>query len=110
MAAKALLALAAEDRQAGNDVIAGLDIVDSSADRLNDPGRLVAHDDRQLGPEQTLHEVQVAVTEPGPDGLDQHLAGARFVYREILDDQVPRLFGQYRCLHDRSPSRLCQRR
>ena len=47
VAGQAVLAVPAEDRETGDDVVAGLHVADLRADLLDDAGRLVAEHDRQ---------------------------------------------------------------
>ena len=77
MAGHALRAFAAEHRQAGDDVIAGLDVGDVVADRLDHAGRLVAEHAGGGERIQAFHEMQVGVAEAGKGGAHQHLAPLR---------------------------------
>ena len=62
VARQTLLALAAEAREAGHDVVAGLDVGDPGAHRLHDPGTLVAqHEGSPTAEHHALRDVQVAV-------------------------------------------------
>jgi hypothetical protein len=106
MAAEALVALSAENRNAGNDVVARLDVCDVGTHRLHDSGRLVAHHHREIRAEMPFHEMEVAVAEPGPDDLDEHLVCRRFVDRQVLDDQLSWLLVEYGCLHRGLPARV----
>ena len=81
VAGHALRAGAAEHRQAGDDVVARLDVGDVLADRLDHAGRFVAeHAGRRVRIEP-LDEMQVGVAEPGIGGAQQHLAALRLVER-----------------------------
>ena len=86
-ARQALLAVAAEHRQAGDDVVAGLDVGDVGADLLDDAGRLVAEHGGQRVRVQPLDEVQVGVAQPGAGRAHQHLARSWLAQADILDDQ-----------------------
>jgi hypothetical protein len=94
--ATAEVALAAEHRQAGDDVVAGLDVGDVAADGLDDAGRLVAEDRGRRVRVLALHEVEVAVAAAGGAGLDEHLARSRLVDLDLVDDEA-------------SPGMVCRR-
>jgi len=85
VAAQAELAVAAEHRQARDDVVAGLDVGDVLADRLDDAGRLVPQHHRHRRRVGALDEVQVAVAEARGGGPDQDLAPLRLGDRDVLD-------------------------
>jgi hypothetical protein len=61
LAGEAVLALAAEHRQAGDHVIARRELRDLGADRLDDAGCLVPEDGRRRERVEAVDEVQVAV-------------------------------------------------
>src|SRR5215475_11412480 len=89
MARKALRAVAAKSRQAGDDVVAGLNRSHLVADRLDDPRALVAEHDRPVErePPLSVDDVQIAVAYPGRGGADQHLAAPRLVDFDRFDGQ-----------------------
>src|SRR5208282_1806547 len=76
VARQALRAIAAEAREAGDDVIARLDRGHLAADRLDNPRNLVAEHDRPVERKSPLpvDDVKIAVTHTGRGGADQHLA------------------------------------
>jgi hypothetical protein len=55
--------VAAEDRQAGNDVVAGFEFGHVWADRFNDAGGLVAENRRRGKRIETIDKMQIAVTD-----------------------------------------------
>ena len=69
-------------------MIARLDVVDRRPDRLDDAGRLVAEHGGARVRVLALHEVQVAVAQPGGDGADEHLARTGFVDVDVLDVEL----------------------
>ena len=88
MAAEALLALAAEPREAGDDVVAGLHVGDTGADRLHDAGALVAEHQRAPSADhQALGDVEVAVADAGGHRPHQHLPVAGRVEGDGLDGE-----------------------
>ena len=87
MARHALLAVAAEHRQAADHVVARLHVGDLFADFLDDAGGLVAeHRGRGVGVE-AVDEMQVAVAYAAGDGFDQDFAVLRFVEFDVLDTE-----------------------
>ena len=84
-AGQAVLAVAAEDRQAGDDVVARLELVDVRADRLDDAGRLVAEDGRRRERVEALDEVQVAVADAAGHRAHEHLAPDGLGDVDVLD-------------------------
>ena len=88
MAGQAVFAVAAEDREAGDHVVAGLHVAHLGAHRLDDPGALVAHHDRRGDGVLALHEVQVAVAEPGGGRANEDLIGAGGVDGDLLEGQL----------------------
>ena len=84
---EAVLAVTAEDREAADDVVARFDMGDVGADRLDDPGGLVARHGRGVVAVLAFHEVEIAVAEPGGDGAHQHLARTRPVDLDLGDLQ-----------------------
>ena len=99
MAGHALRAFAAEHRQAGDDVIAGLDVGDIVADRLDHAGRLVAEHARGGERIQALHEMQVGVAEAGEGGAHQHLAALQRRVLHVLDGERLMRLVEDGCLH-----------
>ena len=87
MAGHALRALAAEHRQAGDHVIAWLDVGDVLADRLDHAGRLVAQHAWRGERIQALDEMQVGVTQAGVGGAHQHLAALQRRVLHVLDGE-----------------------
>ena len=85
VAAEAHIAVAAEDRQAADDVIARLDVGHFLADLLNDAGGLVAEDGGRREHPQTLDEVQVGVADAAGDGADEYLAAAGLIDVDVVD-------------------------
>src|SRR5215467_7772087 len=91
MTGHALLAVAAEDRQAADYVVARLDVGDLAADFFDDAGGFVAeHRGRGVWIEP-VDEVQIAVAYAAGDGFDQDFTVLRLVDFDILDAQ--RRFG-----------------
>ena len=72
VAGGAVLTLAAEYRQAGDDMIAGLDVCDVLADRFNHRGAFMTEYRGGGIGIQALHEMQVRMAEPGESGAQQH--------------------------------------
>src|SRR6185503_8749754 len=68
-----------------DDVVAGLDVRHAGADLLDDAGRLVAEHHRQRRSPVAVHDVPVAVTDPGR--LDAHagLAGPGPLLLDVHD-------------------------
>src|SRR5205823_1756460 len=89
MPRKALRAIAAKTRKAGHHVIPRFDRRHIRADRLDDPRAFVAEHDRPIErePSDTVDDVQIAVTDAGGRGADQHLAPPWFVDLHRLDRQ-----------------------
>ena len=67
----------------------GLTVVTSVANRLDDPGALMAEHNRPVEREPPLpvDDMQIAVTHPGRRGADQHLAAPRLVDVDRFDGQ-----------------------
>ena len=87
VAAGAELAMPAEHRQAADHVVAGLEVADIVADRLDDARRLVAQHRRQRVRVQPLDEMQVAVAQARHRGAHQHLAAPGLFDGDVLDAQ-----------------------
>jgi hypothetical protein len=102
-AGRAVVAGAAEHGQAGDDVVALLDVVHLRADLLDDAGRLVAQHDGQRMRVKPLDEVQVGMAEARVGGAQEHLARGRLVDRHVLDDERLVHFVQDCGLHGFAP-------
>ena len=100
---QAVMAVTAEDRETGDDVVPRLDVLDERPDLLGHRGRLVPEDDRHPRGVGALDEVQVGVTHPGGGGAEQHLAGARLGNLYVFDLQGLSKFAQDRGSHDDLP-------
>ena len=103
---EALLALAAEDGQARDHAVAGLDVAHVRPHRLHDARGLMAEHRGKLGQRiGAIDEVEVAVTDAAGDGAHQHLAPDRLVDVDLLDDE--RLVGPVKecCFHPCVPGR-----
>jgi hypothetical protein len=79
--------VAAEDREAGDHVVAGCEIVNFLAYFLDDAGRLVAKDGRRGKHPQAFDEVEVGMTYTAGHGADQDLALAGLVDVYVFDDE-----------------------
>src|SRR5215471_4429944 len=89
MAGKALRAVPAKAREAGDDMIAGLDRCHVFADRLDNSGPFVAEDDRPIErePPDAIDHVQIAVADAGCGGADEDLVPPRLVDLDRLDHE-----------------------
>ena len=96
---QALVAVAAERRQAGDDMVADLDRADLAADLLDDARRFVAEHGGQRERIAAVGEVHVAMADPGGDGADQHLVRPGLADLDVLDRQRLADFAQYRGFH-----------
>jgi hypothetical protein len=85
VAGETLLAGAAEDGEAADDVIARLNVGDLVADGLDDAGGLVAEDGGGGMRVGALYEVEVAVADAAGGGADDDLVGDRLVELDVLD-------------------------
>ncbi len=79
-------------------MVADLDAFDALADRLDDARALVAHDHRRGPRPVAVHDVQVGVADTARAQLDEHLAAARALERELLD-RHPAGAVENRCVH-----------
>ncbi len=70
-------------------MVADLDALDALADRLDDARALVAHDDRRGPRPVAVDHVQVGMADAARAQLDEHLAAARALERELLDRHAP---------------------
>lgn len=66
-------------------MVAGRDMADALADRLDDAGALVPEDHRHGEGDRAVDHRQIAVAEPGRGDGDQDLAGARVPYLQIVN-------------------------
>src|ERR1700751_2939836 len=87
MAGHAFFAVAAEDREACDDVIAGLQVRDLRADFLDDAGRLVAEDGGGGPHVEAVDEMEIAVAYAAGDGADHDFALFGFVDIDLLDGE-----------------------
>ena len=78
-------ALAADGPPVEDDEVAGRDLGDVGADRLDHAGRLVAEQERELVVDGALAVVQVGVADPARLDRDQHLAGTGVGHLDGLD-------------------------
>ena len=92
--------MAAEHREAGDDVIARLAGAHFAADLLDDAGALMAEHDRDLRRIRAFDEVEIRVAHTGGDGADQHLVGAGFVDLNVFDGERLANFAQDGGFHD----------
>src|ERR1700716_2116686 len=84
-------------------MIAGFYVSDIGADLLDDAGRFVPEHRGQRMWIETVHEMQVGVTQPGDGGADQYLARTGFRQADVLDHQRLVDFMQDGGLHRCSP-------
>ena len=110
MAAQALLAASAEPGEAGDHVVARLDVRYVRAHRLDDTGALVAEDDGvRAAPaltDEVIDVVLVAVADAGGGGADEYFPADRVGDLDRLDRQRLVWPPEDRCadLHLRHPS------
>src|SRR5258708_3703836 len=83
----ALFAVAAEDREAADDVIAGLDVGHLFADFFDDAGGLVAEHCWRGVRIEAVNEMEIAMAYAAGDGFDQDFAVLRFIEFDILDTE-----------------------
>ena len=107
-ARQALLTVAAEHRQAGDHVVAGLDVADLIADRLDDARGLVPQHARGRVDVLALGEVKVAVAHAGGRGAHEHLMGTGLVDGDVLDLELAGNGPEYGGFHGLPPS-ACDR-
>jgi hypothetical protein len=77
--------MAAECREAGDDMVAGRTGAHFAANLLDDAGRLVTEHYGHLGRIGTFNEVQVGVTDTSRSGSDQYLIGAGLADLDVFD-------------------------
>ena len=87
LAGEAVVAMAAEDGETSDDVIARLELAHLEAYLFHDPGGLVAQDGGGGEGIEAVDEVQVAVADAGGDGAHEHLATHGLVDVDFLDRQ-----------------------
>ncbi len=86
IAPPALRALAARRPPGDDDAVPGCDHGHVAAHLLDDPGALVAEQDREpRAPALGLDDVEVGVAEPASLDADEHLTRSRRIDRELLD-------------------------
>src|SRR5258708_32264795 len=100
--AEAVLALAAEDRQACDDVITGLHMRYILAHRLDDARPFVTHHRCLADLPHAIHEMQIAVAEPRVGRAHQPLAWRRLVDGNVFDLEATGTRTQNCCLHEYS--------
>src|SRR6266852_8853096 len=81
------MAMAAGADQRDHDMIAALQPGDAGSDGLDDSGRLMAIDSRQVAAPGALHVVDVAVADGAGRELDLDLARAGLGDVDLLDQQ-----------------------
>jgi hypothetical protein len=85
--------MSAEHGETGDDVVPRLDVVDTLADRLDDPGRLMTCDQRcRVEVDGSVEDVLVAVAYPCRGGPHKHLARAWRVDFDVFDLEAARGF------------------
>ena len=85
MAGEAAIAVAAEDGEAGDDVVARLDVGNLLADLFDDASGFVAEDCGRRERPLALYEVEVAVADAAGSGAHDDLAGHGLVVLDLLD-------------------------
>ena len=98
---QAIFAVAAEDRQGRDHMIARLDIGHLVADRFDDAGRLVTHHRRYGGVVVAGQIVAIAVTHAGGDRANQDFPRSWIVDLYILDGEFTGDGSKYCCFHVR---------
>src|SRR3990172_5746970 len=86
-AREAVLAVAAEEGEAGDDVVAWLELLHLGPDSLDDARRLVAEDGRRRELVVAVDEVEVAVTDAARRHADEHLPADGLVDLDVLDGE-----------------------
>ena len=79
--------MAAEDREAGDDMVAGADIADIRADLLDDAGGFMAEHGGGGRGVVAVDIVEVRLADPDGRGADQHLAGTGIGDLDLLDGE-----------------------
>ena len=70
-------------------MVAGRDMRDTRADRLHHARTLVPEHHRQRERNGPVHDRQIAVAQAGGGHRDEHLAGSRVTYLQVVDDLGP---------------------
>ena len=99
VAAVALLAMAAVERQADHDMIAGFYGVHFGTDLLDDPGGLVAKHCRQRERQVAGHDVQVRMAHADRLHPHENFTTNRLGDRDLLDRHGSTGLAEYRSLH-----------
>ena len=86
--AEAVFAVAAEDGEAHDHVVAGAEVLHQRADLGDDAGGFVSQNAGRLEGVEAVDEMEVGVADAGGGGLDQHLARAGVVDIDAFDGQI----------------------
>ena len=105
---EAVLAVAAEGREAGDDVIPGLHVGHHVPHRLHHAGGFVPENGGQRVGVGAIGEVQIGVAHAGSGGAHEHLPGAGLGHLHILNDERFVRFVQNGCFHACSLPSLTQ--
>src|SRR5262249_19725962 len=89
----------------GDHMVARLRVGHVLADGFDDACGLVAQHDRKGARVLALHEMQIAVAQPGRHRAHEHLAWAGGVDLDLVDLELARALTQNGCAHCRPPSR-----
>ena len=95
--------MAAERGQAGDDMVAGRDVIHVGTDRFHDTSGFVTQHDGQAVLVKTLDEVQIAMADTGSRSPDEDLARAAFVDLDIFDHKRLAHFVLHGGFHEISP-------
>src|SRR5262245_14985353 len=85
---QAVLAVAAEDREARDDVVTGLELRHVRADRFDDPRRLVPEDGGRRERVEAFDEVEIAVADAARHRAHQHFARDGLGDVDVLDREL----------------------
>ena len=99
VAGETVFAVATEHRQAGDDVVSGLDVGDIRSNRLDDARGLVAKDHRSVAGIGAVVEMHVGVADAGRCRTQPHLVRSRVVDSYFLDFHRCVDFTKYRSFH-----------
>jgi hypothetical protein len=91
--------MTAEDRQAGDDVVARFDIVHLRADSLDYPCGLVPQHNGHGGRVEALVKVHVAMADPSRHGAHQDFVRPRGADVDLLDAEGCMDFAEYGSFH-----------